>query len=75
MALLEMLKAAVGCTYISDLCREPYNARAKAILRTIEPESYPLNVLSDAVEYLYGGMVCFRTYEGFKIFLDCTEIT
>lgn len=74
MELLEALKTAVGCIYISDLCMEPYNARAKAVLRTIEPESYSLDVLSDTVEYLYGGMVWFRTYEGFKRFLDCTEI-
>ncbi len=74
MALLEMLKVTVGCTYISDLCIEPYNARAKAILRTIKPESYPLDMLSDAVEYLYGEMVCFKTYEGFKIFSNCTDM-
>lgn len=75
MPLLEILKATVGCTYISDLRIEPYNARAKAILRTIEPESYPLDMLAETVEYLYGGMVVFRTYEGFKIFMDCTNVT
>ena len=35
MDILETLKEAVGCHYISDLREDPYRAKAIALLRTM----------------------------------------
>jgi len=61
--LFEEIALCVGCDYVSDLRREPFNRFAKEMLaQSIDLDGYPLGVLSDIYEYLYGKNVVFETY-------------
>ena len=52
--LFEFLKYILGCTYISDLRTEPYNTKARLILKFLNPKKYSKIQIKDAFEYLYG---------------------
>lgn len=52
LELLEFLKYILGCTYISDLKTEPYNTKAKLILKQLNLKKYSFNQVKDAFEYL-----------------------
>ena len=51
--LLEFLKYILSCEYISDLRKEPYNAKAKLILEKIDIRNFSLNQIKDTIEYVY----------------------
>lgn len=51
--LLEFLKYILSCTYISDLIIEPYNTKARLLLKQLNLEKYPIYQIKDAFEYLY----------------------
>ena len=51
--LLEFLKYILGCEYISDLKNEPYNIKAKLILRQLNLKTYSQNQINDVVEYIF----------------------
>lgn len=51
--LLELLRYTIGCTYISDLRTEPYNAKARLVLRQFNLKKFPCNQISDVFEYIY----------------------
>lgn len=51
--VLEFLKQALYCDYISDLRREPYNSKAKALLKHIDLSRYPDNQVRDIQQYLF----------------------
>lgn len=53
--MLEFLKHALGCTYISDLRIVPYNERAKMILKKIDLRYFSLNSIRHAIDY-----ICFN---------------
>ncbi len=61
MDMFEYLRKMLGCEYISDLRYEPYKTRAQRLLATVPLEGYPLEVLSDLAEYLYGSKNRFET--------------
>lgn len=53
--LLESIVEILGCEFLSDLHRYPYNYLGKLILKTIlifNPKCYSENEISDAMEYL-----------------------
>jgi hypothetical protein len=51
--LLEFLKYVLGCTYISDLRKEPYNTKAKAVFERLDLTHFSLTQIRDTTEYLY----------------------
>ena len=51
--LLEFLQYILGCTYISDLRFEPYNTKAKVVLKNIKLRKYSLKQIKDTIQYLY----------------------
>lgn len=51
--VLEFLKQALYCDYISDLRMEPYNSQAKKLLKHIDLSRYPANQVRDIQQYLY----------------------
>lgn len=61
--LLEFLHGVLGCTYLSDLTMEPYNTRAKMLLRYLDLARFPLKELNEAVAYLYRDKQDFTCYE------------
>jgi len=52
--LLESLQELVHCTYISDLRFAPYQDQAKRELLKMDISHYPLPVLEEGIEYLFG---------------------
>jgi hypothetical protein len=52
--LLEFLKYILDCMYTSDLRIDPYNEKAKEMLKFINFEIYPMNQIRDAFEYIFG---------------------
>lgn len=52
--IFEKLKKSVGCTYISDLKKEPYCSNAKELIKTMDIEDLSLKELNDITFYLYG---------------------
>lgn len=50
--LFELLKNLVCCTYISDLRADPYNAKAKMILKVLDPDLYSAGQMSDVCQYI-----------------------
>lgn len=53
--LLESIVEILGCEFLSDLHRYPYNYLGKLILKTIlmfNPKYYSENEISDAIDYL-----------------------
>ena len=52
LELLEFLKYILGCTYISDLKTDPYNDRAKLLLKQLNLDKYSMNQIEDTFEYL-----------------------
>lgn len=54
LELLEFLKYILGCTYISDLKTDPYNDRAKLLLKHLNLNKYSLYQINDAFIYLHG---------------------
>lgn len=73
--LLEIIKNTVGCEYISDLCVGTYKHKAKSFLRNAYIQNYPLNVLSDAAQYIYGTNIKFSSRdEAIEFFRrECNE--
>ena len=51
--VLEFLRQALYCDYISDLRREPYNTQAKKLLQQVDMRCFPANQQRDIYEYLY----------------------
>jgi hypothetical protein len=51
--VLEFLRQALYCDYISDLRREPYNTQAKKLLQQVDMRRFPANQQRDIYEYLY----------------------
>jgi hypothetical protein len=51
--IFEFLKYILGCEYISDLKFEPYNTKAKIILKFLNLKKYPKNQIRDIFKYLY----------------------
>ena len=51
--VLEFLRQALYCDYISDLRREPYNTQAKKLLQRVDMRRFPANQQRDIYEYLY----------------------
>ena len=51
--VLEFLRQALYCDYISDLRREPYNTQAKKLLQHVDMRRFPANQQRDIYEYLY----------------------
>ena len=51
--VLEFLRQALYCDYISDLRREPYNTQAKRLLQQVDMRRFPANQQRDIYEYLY----------------------
>jgi len=51
--VLEFLKQALYCDYISDLRMEPYSSQAKKLLKHIDLSRYPANQVRDIQQYLY----------------------
>ncbi len=72
MDLLERIKEAVGCEYISDLCGESYNAEARKALLSIDPDGYSLSELSDAANYIFSRKTGFASPDEAKEFF-CAE--
>ena len=59
--LFEELRDGLGCDYISDMKVPPYRERAKRHMAKKALEKYPLHVLNDVADYLYGGKHRFGT--------------
>ena len=53
MAIFEKLKNAIGCSYVSDLCFEPYRTEAQKLLKTMELERCSIAELNDIANYFY----------------------
>lgn len=53
MGLLDFIQFIVGCSYISDLKYEPYNFKAKELLKQLKLNNYPLNEIRDTIEYIF----------------------
>ena len=51
--VLEFLRQALYCDYISDLRREPCNTQAKKLLQQVDMRRFPANQQRDIYEYLY----------------------
>lgn len=51
--LLEFLKRALDCTYISDLRTEQYNSRARLILEKIDLRYFSLKSMKQAIDYIW----------------------
>ena len=51
--VLEFLRQALYCDYISELRREPYNTQAKKLLQQVDMRRFPANQQRDIYEYLY----------------------
>ena len=51
--VLEFLRQALYCDYISDLRREPYNTQSKKLLQQVDMRRFPANQQRDIYEYLY----------------------
>lgn len=67
--LFEKLRSAVGCEYISDLRFGINNNKAQAVLKNANIENYPLSVLSDAAQYIFGTRIKFASqYEATNFF-------
>ena len=65
--LFEEVALRIGCRYVSDMRDEPFRRFAKETLdQSIDLGEYPLGVLSDMYEYLYGKRVNFETYDQAK---------
>lgn len=65
--LFEEVALRIGCRYVSDMQDEPFRRFAKETLaQSIDLGEYPLGVLSDMYEYLYGKKVNFETYDQAK---------
>lgn len=65
--LFEEVALRIGCRYVSDMRDEPFRRFAKETLaQSIDLGEYPLGVLSDMYEYLYGKKVNFETYDQAK---------
>lgn len=51
--LLEFLKYILGCTYISDLRSDPYNTKAKLLLKQLRLKKYSRNQIKEVFDYIY----------------------
>lgn len=58
--LFEEIKCDLRCEYISDIRYEPFLSLAKNIMKHKKFDKYPLSMLSDIAEYLYGNKVVFH---------------
>lgn len=50
--LFELLRNLLCCTYISDLRTEPYNTRAKLVLKRLNLDSSFSNQVKDVYRYI-----------------------
>lgn len=75
MNLIERIKEAVGCEYISDLRAEDYNAEAKKALLSINLEEYPLSELSDAADYIFSKKTGFASLDEAEEFFNDHKIS
>lgn len=53
MDLLTFIQFIMGCEYISDLRTEPYNVKAKLLLKQLNLNNYSLKQVEDAFKYIY----------------------
>ena len=51
--LLDFLKRALDCYYISDLQTEQYNNRAKLILEKLDLRYFSLTAITQALAYIF----------------------
>lgn len=66
--LFEELRAALGCSYISDLRSPVYLKAAREAVAAMAVAEYPLTALSDMAEYLYAEKLCFESHEAARRF-------
>lgn len=71
--LLEFLHGILGCIYLSDLALEPYNTRAKMLLRYLDLTRFPLKELNEAAAYLYRDKQDFTCYEQANAYFSGTR--
>ena len=69
MEILERLRRSVECGFISDLRFGANNKAAKAALKCVRISDFSLCEISDAVNYIYGNGIKFKTVDDVKIFL------
>lgn len=69
MEILERVRRSVGCGFISDLRFGANNKYAKTALKSICISDFSLCEVSDAVNYIYGNDIKFKTVDDVKIFL------
>lgn len=67
--LLEYLAEKTGCAYLSDLHEFRYLSRISNVLEEVNCQNYPTREWADAVYYLSGKRVDFKTPEEAKTFL------
>ena len=51
--LLENLRVALGCEYISDLRFEPYKSQAKALLKNIDLSKFSSWEIYNTFDYIW----------------------
>ena len=69
MELLEWLRQAIKCDFISDMRFGMDNELAKTIIRGADFSEYSLCELSDAANYLFGADIKFNVTEEAKNFI------
>ena len=52
--LLEDMRRILGCDRIADLWLEPYNSRARDLVKAIDLERYPPEDIVYVMKYLFG---------------------
>ncbi len=72
MDIFEKLRDMLSCQYISDLRSEPNRTKAKKILKYISLQEYPVEMLSDLAEYLYGRKIEFASMQQAVMFFRTT---
>ncbi len=60
--LFEVVKMKTGCLNISDMRSGVWNSEAIRIMRRQELTSYPLSVLEDMADYLFGEKINFTDH-------------
>lgn len=72
--LFEFLRVATKSDYINDMRSGINNYCARELMKTVKYENYPLSVLSDAAEYLYGKKTDFKSAEEAKKFFEMQKV-
>ena len=55
--LLENLRVALGCEYLSDLRFEPYNSQAKALLKNIDLSKFSSWEIYNTFDYIWEELI------------------